>query len=73
MGKNKSHNKIDVIQDIDSVPSNVHIARQEVLLYELENNDQDCHQKKGSYNDTCFQPSELLLIGCLIELIWTPK
>ena len=72
-GKNKSHNKIDVIQDIDSVPSNVQSARQEVLLYVFENNDQDDHQKKESYNETCFQPTELLLIGCLIELIWTPK
>ena len=28
-GKNKSHNKIDVMQDIDSVPSNVQSANQE--------------------------------------------
>ena len=27
-GKNKSHNKIDVMQDIDSVPSNVQSASQ---------------------------------------------
>ena len=32
-GKNKSHNKIDVMQDIDSVPSNVQSARQEALLH----------------------------------------
>ena len=32
-GKNKSHNKIDVFQDIDSVPSNVQSASQEALLY----------------------------------------
>ena len=29
----KSHNKIDVMKDIDSVPSNVQSARQEALLY----------------------------------------
>ena len=29
----KSHNKIDVMKDIDSVPSNVQSARQEGLLY----------------------------------------
>ena len=29
--------------------------------------------KRKSYNETCFQDSELLLIGCLIELIWTHK
>ena len=33
MVKNKSHNKIDVIQDIDSVPSNVQSASREALLY----------------------------------------
>ena len=32
-GKNKSHNKIDVIQAIDSVPSNVRSASREALLY----------------------------------------
>ena len=29
----KSHKKIDVMEDIDSVPSNVQSARQEALLY----------------------------------------
>ena len=38
-GKNKSHNKIDVIQDIDAVPSNVQSARQEALLYVFEDNE----------------------------------
>ena len=35
----KSHNKIDVMKDIDSVPSNVQSARQEALLYVFENNE----------------------------------
>ena len=38
-GKNKSHNKIDVMQDIDSVLSNVQSARQEALWYVFEDND----------------------------------
>ena len=38
-GKNKSHNKIDVMQDIDAVPSNVQSARQEALLYVFEDNE----------------------------------
>ena len=38
-GKNKSHNKIDVMQDIDSVPSNVQSANQEALLYVFEDNE----------------------------------
>ena len=35
----KSHNKIDAIQDIDVVPSNVQSARQEALLYVFEDNE----------------------------------
>ena len=38
-GKNKSHNKIDVMQDIDAVPSNVQSARQEALLIVFEDNE----------------------------------
>ena len=38
-GKNKSHNKIDVIQDIDSVPSNVQSASREALLHVFEDNE----------------------------------
>ena len=38
-GKNKSHNKIDAMQDIDSVPSNVQSANQEALLYVFEDNE----------------------------------
>ena len=35
----KSHNKIDAMKDIDSVPSNVQYARQEALLYVFEDNE----------------------------------
>ena len=35
----KSHNKIDVMKDIDSVPSNVQSVRQEALLYVFEDNE----------------------------------
>ena len=38
-GKNKSHNKIDAMQDIDSVPSNVQSASQEALLCVFEDNE----------------------------------
>ena len=34
----KSHNKIDVMKDIDVIPSNVQSARQEALLYVFEDN-----------------------------------
>ena len=35
----KSHNQIDAMKDIDSVPSNVQSARQEALLYVFEDNE----------------------------------
>ena len=35
----KSHKKIDVMKDIDAVPSNVQSARQEALLYVFQNNE----------------------------------
>ena len=38
-GKNKSHNKIDAVQDIDSVPSSVQSASREALLYVFEDNE----------------------------------
>ena len=37
--RQKSHNKIDVMKDIDLVPSNVQSARQEALLYVFEDNE----------------------------------
>ena len=37
--RHKPHKKIDVMQDIDSVPSNVQSARQEALLYVFEDNE----------------------------------
>ena len=38
-GKNKSYNKINAMQDIDSVPSNVQSASQEALLYVFDHNE----------------------------------
>ena len=37
--RHKPHKKIDVIKDIDSVPSNVQSASQEALLYVFEDNE----------------------------------
>ena len=37
--RQKSHNKIDVVKDIDTVPSKVQSARQEALLYVFEDNE----------------------------------
>ena len=57
-GENKSHNKIDAMHNIDSVPSNVQSARQEALLYVFEDNEAVIKmivKRKKSYNETCFQ------------------
>ena len=35
----KSHGKINVMENIDSVPSNVQSSRQEALLYVFEDNE----------------------------------
>ena len=37
--RHKPHKKIDLMKDIDSVPSNVQSARQEALLYVFEDNE----------------------------------
>ena len=75
--RQKSHSKIDVVKDIDLVPSNVQSANREALLYVFEDNEAVIKMiiKGRSPNDeTCFPgPTELLLIGCLIESIWDPK
>ena len=61
MVKNKSNNKIDVMQDIDSVPSNVQSARQEALLYVFEDNEaviKMIMKGRSPTNETRFQNSE---------------
>ena len=54
----KHHKKIDVMKDIDAVPSNVQSSRQEALLYVFEDNEAVIKmiiKGKESYNETCFQ------------------
>ena len=57
----KSHNKIDVMKDIDAVLSNVQSARQEALLYVFEDNEVVINmiiERQKSYNETRFQDSQ---------------
>ena len=57
----KLHKKIDVMKDIDAVPSNVQSARQEALLYVFEDNEAVIKMiinGKKSYNETCLQNSQ---------------
>ena len=50
--RKKIHEKIDDLNNVDSISSNVNSSRKEALLY---------------------KPTELLLIGCLMESTWTQK
>ena len=64
------------MENIDSVPLDVPSARQEALLYVFEDDEVVIKMSiKGKVLqwDTTPEPTELLLIGCSIELIWTPK
>ena len=55
----KSQGKINVMENIDSVPSSdVQSSRQEALMYVFEDNgsnDQDDHKREESCNETRFQ------------------
>ena len=68
----KPQGKINVMENIDSVPSNVQSSRQEALLYVFEDNEAVIKMIIKGRSPT-MGLTELLLIGCLIELIWTPK
>ena len=71
----KSQGKINVLKNIDCVPSNVQSSHQEALLYVFEENEAVIKMIiKGRSPHNMFPgPTELRLIGCSIELIWTPK
>ena len=55
-----SRRRIDVMKDIDSVPSYVQSSRREVVLYVFEDNEAVIKMIEGRspYNETCFQDSQ---------------
>ena len=61
--RHKSQKKIDVMKDIDSVPSNVQSARQEALLYVFEDNEAVIKMifKGRSPNETCSRTHRVAL------------
>ena len=71
----KYQRRINVMENIDSVPSNVQSSRQEALLYVFEDNEAVIKMiiKGRSPEDMFPGLTELHLIGCLIELIWIPR
>ena len=75
-GKNKSRNKIDAMQDIDSVPSNVQSARQEALLYVFEDNEAVIKMIMKGRSPTMRHVSRthrVALDWLFDRIIWTPK
>ena len=53
--------RIDVMKDIDSVPSNVQSSRQEALLYVFEDNEAVIKmiiERKEPYKETCYHDSQ---------------
>ena len=73
----KSQGKINVLNNIDCVPSNVQSSRQEALLYVFEDNEAVIKMiiegRSPTMSHVFQKPTELLLIGCSIESIWIPK
>ena len=59
--RHKSQKKTDVMEDIESVPSNVQSARHEALLYMFGDNEAVIKmiiKGRSPYNETCFQNSQ---------------
>ena len=66
----KSQRRINVMENIDSVLSNVQCSRQEALLYVFEDNEAVIKmivKRKESYNETCFQDSQ----SCTWLIVWS--
>ena len=72
----RSHGKINVLNNIDCVPSNVQSSHQEALLYVFEDNEAVIKMIIKGRSPTMRHVSRthrVALIGCSIELIWTLK
>ena len=64
------------MENIDSVHPNDHSSRQEALLYVFEDNEAVIKMILKGRSPIMRHvpgPTELHLIGCSIESIWTPK
>ena len=73
----RSQGKTNGLNNIDCVHPKrpVFASRSFVIcVWGQRGSDEDDHQRQKSYNETRFsEPTELLLIGCSIELTWTQK
>ena len=74
--RHKSHKKIDVMKDIDSVPSSVQSARQEALLYVFEDNEAVIKMIIKGRSPTMRHVSRthrVALDWLFDRIIWTPR
>ena len=74
--RKKFHGKIDDLNNVDFTSSNVHTFRKEALLCIFEDNEAVIKMiinEEAPQWDMVPEPTELLLIGCSIEPVWTPR
>ena len=74
--RKQSHRMIDALNNVHFISSNVNSSRQEALLYVFEDNEAVIKMIIKGRSPTMRHVSRthrVLLIGCLIESIWTPK
>ena len=74
--RQKSQSRIDVVKDIDLVPSNVQSANHEALLYVFEDNEAVIKMIMKGRSPTMRHVSRthrVALDWLLIELIWIPR
>ena len=70
--RKKIHGIIDDLDNVDFLSSNVNSSLKQTLLYIFEDSEAVIKMIIKGRSPT-MRHTELLLIGCLIELIWTPK
>ena len=74
--RKKIHGKIDDLNNVDLVSSNVNSSRQEALLYVFEDNEAVIKMIITVSSPTMRHVSRTLRValdGCSIESIWIPK
>ena len=67
--RKKLHGTIHDLDNVDFTSSNVHSSHKEAMLCIFEDNEAVIKMIIDMFSE----PTELLLIGCSIESIWTPK
>ena len=71
-----THDSSDLFH-VDNVPSNAKFSQSSAMLYVFEDNEAAIQMiikgRSPTMRHVSREPTELLLIGCLTELTWTPR